>query len=152
MEMHNILTIIGKCTRPDMPTYESVKKQLYHEPNYQVKIPEKRFFVCMSAISEYEGCVGVYNSIQGAIDFIDQVAPCHFQEFPSYDAIYAWINAILTKPLLTYSAYIGDFQLILEIPLNQIKQLEDFLEITQKPLSKLRDMFLIKLPYTRPLV
>lgn len=134
------------CTRPDIPTYESVKNQPYHEPNYKVTIPEKQFWACMSTLSECDGYVGIYDSIQGALDFIYDVTPCYFQEYPSYEAAYAWLSGLLTKPLLKYSAYIGDYLPMVAIPVNQITSLDYFLSITQKPISQLRAMFLIKIP------
>ena len=86
----------------------------YHEPRFIPNVPSVRFF---DAINQYY--VGIYDSVKGAIEFLNNFIPIGLKEFDSADKAKLWLNEKFVLPILPMSAYITDkIPYIMEIPLN----------------------------------
>ena len=100
--------------QPALPTFEAVLKMPYYEPGFIKNVPSIRFFATINR--DY---VGIYDTVEGAIEFLNYFKPSGLKEFDSADGAKLWLNEKFILPILSMSAYITDkIPYLVEIPLN----------------------------------
>ena len=100
--------------QPFLPKFEDVLQSPYHAPNFVAQIPAQRFFATVSP--DY---IGIYDTVQGAVEFVEHFKPSGLKEFSSADAAKLWLNERLVLPMLAMSAYVTDpIEYIMNVPLN----------------------------------
>ena len=101
--------------QPLLPRFEDVLRSPYHIPGFVTQIPVRRFFATVSP--DY---IGIYDTIEGAVEFIDYFAPSELKEFSSADEAKLWLNERFILPILVMSAYVTDsIEYIMNVPLNK---------------------------------
>ena len=100
--------------QPIVPKFEDVLRSPYHVPGFVAQIPACRFFATVRP--DY---IGIYDTVEGAVEFIDYFAPSSLKEFSTADAAKLWINERFILPMLAMSAYVTDkIEYIKNLPLN----------------------------------
>jgi len=100
--------------QPILPTFEAVLKMPYHEPGFIKNVPSIRYFATIN-----QDYVGIYDTVEGAIEFLNYFKPSGLKEFDSTDGTRLWLNEKFVLPILSMSAYITDkIPYLMEIPLN----------------------------------
>ena len=86
----------------------------YQTPGFIAQISTNRFFAI--ANRDY---VGIYDEVQGAVEFINHFRWCLLQEFSTVDAAKLWLNECFIVPMLAMSAYVTEpIECIKNLPLN----------------------------------
>ena len=100
------------------PKLEDVVDTPYRLESIIPKIPSRRFFATFSP--EY---VGIYTSVDGAVEFLYHIKFSNLKEFTSEDEATLWLNEYFLLPLFSISAYCTDeIEYIKKIPLNTAVQ------------------------------
>jgi len=100
--------------QPLLPRFEDVLRAPYYAPGFVAQIPSIRFFATIHC--DY---VGIYDNVQGAVEFIDYFKPSGLKEFSSADDAKLWLNERFILPMLVMSAYVTDpIEYIKNLPLN----------------------------------
>ena len=102
-------------TTPILPKFENVVHMPFHSPGFTPQIPPSdRFFATM-----HHAYIGIFDTIQGAIEFMSQLTPSTLQEFPTSDDATAYFNRTFVLPMLALSAYVtDDIPYITSMPIN----------------------------------
>ena len=100
--------------QPLVPRFEDVIRSPYYAPGFVAQIPSSRFFATV-----HRDYIGIYDSVQGAVEFIDYFKPSGLKEFSTADAAKLWLNERFILPMLAMSAYVTDpIEYIMSLPLN----------------------------------
>ena len=100
--------------QPILPQFADVLRAPYYAPGFVAQIPSSRFFATV-----HRDYVGIYDNVQGAVEFIDYFAPSGLKEFSTVDDAKLWLNEKFILPMLAMSAYVTDpIEYIMSLPLN----------------------------------
>ena len=96
------------------PKFEDVVNHPYRLESIIPKIPSHRFFATFSP--EY---IGIYNSVDGAVEFLYHIKFSNLKEFNSEDKAKFWLNEYFLLPLFSIYAYCTEeIKYISKRPLN----------------------------------
>ena len=100
--------------QPILPQFADALRVPYYAPGFVAQIPSSRFFATIHC--DY---VGIYDNVQGAVEFIDYFKPSGLKEFSSADDAKLWLNERFIVLMLAISAYVTDpIEYIMSLPLN----------------------------------
>lgn len=104
---------------PAMPLLESVLKSAYRHPGFVPLISSRRFFATL-----HRDYVGIYDTIRGAVEFIQYFNWSNLIEFSSIEEAIRYLNTIFICPMIAVSAYVkAPIEPIISLPLNTAVQI-----------------------------
>lgn len=89
--------------QPILPQFADALRAPYYAPGFVAHIPSSRFFATL-----HRDYVGIYDNVQGAVEFIDYFAPSGLKEFSTADAAKLWLNEYFILPMMAMSAYVTE--------------------------------------------
>ena len=105
--------------QPLLPKFEDVLQSPYHVPGFVNQIPTHRFFASVSP--DY---IGIYDTVEGAVEFVEHFKPSGLKEFYSADEAKLWLNEKFVVPMLAMSAYVTNpIKYLMNVPLNTAAQI-----------------------------
>ena len=104
---HNLKVLVA--------TFDAICQMPFLEPGFMPIVPNSRNFAIIN-----QSYVGVYDNIEGSIEFLDYFHPTLLKEFQTESEAKWWINYNFLRYILPMSAYIdGEIPYIKEMPLNK---------------------------------
>ena len=100
--------------QPILPQFADAIRAPYYAPGFVAQIPAHRFFATVSP-----NFIGIYDTVQGAVEFVEYFRPSGLKEFSTADDAKSWLNEKFVLPMLAMSAYVAEpIEFILNVPLN----------------------------------
>lgn len=105
---------LQRYTMPLIPKMEDLIYKAYHEPNFIEHVPMNRFFAMIAATH-----VGIFTSVESAIDFLSYFHPTMLKEFTNIDDALWHINWFYLQRIFPRIAYIcTSIQYMNNVPLD----------------------------------
>ena len=105
--------------QPLLPRFADVIRLPYHTPGFVAQIPTHRLFASVSP--DY---IGIYDTVEGAVEFVEHFKPSGLKEFYSADEAKLWLNEKFVLPMVAMSAYVTDqIGYIQDLPINTAVQI-----------------------------
>ena len=100
--------------QPILPQFADALRAPYYAPGFVAQIPSSRFFATV-----HRDYIGIYDNVQGAVEFVNYFKPSVLKEFSTADAAKLWLNEYFILPMLAMSAYVtAPIEYIMNLPLN----------------------------------
>ena len=100
--------------QPILPQFADALRAPYYAPGFIAQIPSSRFFATV-----HRDYIGIYDNVQGAVEFVNYFKPSVLKEFSTADAAKLWLNEYFILPMLAMSAYVtAPIEYIMNLPLN----------------------------------
>ena len=130
-----------------VPTIGQIMQMPYHELGFVEIVPAKRYFAIAS-----RNYVGIYETIQGAVEFMNEIHPTMLKEFQSESEARFWLNYVFLRHILPMRGYLtGEVPYIKDMPLDKAVAV-NFIDWTLQNCQLPRELYASQTTQTTPLL